>query len=131
MSIEDLRQIRNKNVAQQNELTYLEMKECADSFGRVSWLPEVLATHGHTKDSGILISLSDVPDQGGTLWIGSWLATNKTFYEFEVLTNREATKIIEVESWLEVAPEISAHEKGIGKTPACITLELLSEYGQS
>jgi len=85
--------------------------------------------HGHSKDSGILIRLSDVPDQEGTLWSGSWLATNNTFYEFEVLTNQESTIIIEVESWLEVNPEISAHKKGIGKTPAYIALELLSEHG--
>jgi len=131
MNIEDLRQIRNKNVAQQNELTYLEMKECAASFGKVLWLPEVLATYGHSKDSGILISLRDVPDQGGTLWIGSWLAINKTFHAFEVLTNRESTKTIEVDSWLEVEPEISGHKKGIGKTPAYIALELLLEYRKS
>jgi len=129
MSIEDLRKIRNKNVAQQNELTYLEMKECAASFDRISWILEALAMHGHSKDSGILIRLSDVPDQEGTLWSGSWLATNNTFYEFEVLTNQESTIIIEVESWLEVNPEISAHKKGIGKTPAYIALELLSEHG--
>jgi len=129
MSIEDLRQIRNKNVAQQNELTYLEMKKCAASLNEMRWLPEVLSNHGNDKDSGILISLSDVPEQEGTLWYGSWLAASKVFYEFEVLTNRESTNIIEVESWKEVSPEVSGHKKGIGKTPAYIALELLSEYG--
>lgn len=131
MRIEELRQIRNKNVAQQNELTCLEMKECADSLKDYPWVVSVLERYGQKGTNGILISLNDVPDQEGILWYASWLAINKRFYSFAVLTNREVTEIIDVESWEEISPEISAHKKGIGKTPAYIALELLLEYEES
>jgi len=131
MNIEDLRQIRNKNVAQQNELTYLEMKQCAESINDHPWIPALLERCGQSAKNGLLIRLSDVPDQEGALWYGSWLSSRRKFYDFEVLTSRDTSKIIEIESWEEVSPEINAHKKGIGKTPAYIALEVLLDLEKS
>jgi hypothetical protein len=127
MNIEELRKIRNKNVAQQNELAYLEMKQCMESLTAYPWISFVLEKHELSTDTGILISLSCVPDQAGMLWYGTWLSNSKKFYDFEVLTSTDSKKIIEIEGWKEVSPDISANKKGIGKTQACIALELLLE----
>ncbi len=131
MNIEDLRKIRNKNVAQQNELAYLEMKQCMESLTAHSWIRSVLEMNGVNSNEGILISLSDVPAQSGMLWFGTWLSIAKKFYDFEVLTNTDSSKSIEIEQWQEVNPEISPNKKGIGKTQAYIALELLSENSKS
>lgn len=131
MNIEDLRQIRNKNVAQQNELTYLEMKQCAESIEDHPWISTLLEMYGQCVKAGLLISLHDVPDQEGTLWYGSWISLRRKFYDFEALTSRDASRIINIESWTEVSPEISPYKKGIGKTPAYIALELLSDHEKS
>lgn len=126
MNIEELRQIKHKNVAQQNELMFLEMKRCSEAAVSISWLEDLLQQHGQSFHSGILVLLSSIPDQIGTLWYGTWLAGDQTFYEFVVATTQEEDRIIGVESWKESIPEVSVHKKGIGKTPAYIALELLS-----
>ncbi len=127
MNIEDLRRIRNKNVAQQNQLTYLEVKQCAESAFKYSWVSDVLENKGQSVSSGLLISLRSIPEQEGMLWYGTWLTITKEFYEFEVLTDRSARKVVDIESWKEVSPEVSGHKIGVGKTPAYIALELLYE----
>jgi|GEM_PF-1264966 len=111
MNIEELRKIRNKNVAQQNELTYLEMKQCMESLTNHSWIPFVLEKYELSAGAGILISLSNVPEQEGILWFGSWLSTIKNFYDFEVLTSTDSSNIIEVESWQEVTPRFVLTKK--------------------
>ncbi|AJQ97192.1 hypothetical protein [Gynuella sunshinyii] len=70
MKIDELQKIRNKNVAQQNELSYLEMRECSESLNSIEWISEVLEANGETVNSGILIRLSDTPEQGGLAWFG-------------------------------------------------------------
>jgi len=124
MNIEALRQIDNKTIAQQNELMFLEMKNCAEQASSISWLGTLLDGQGQTPDAGILILLSSIPDKAGTLWYGTWLAIDKTFYEFVVATSH--TGEMAVESWQSVTPEVSADRSGIGKTPAYIAIELLT-----
>lgn len=135
MKIEELRKIRNKNVQQQNQLKYLEMKECAGSFKTnpvgYPWLVELLSSKGKAIDSGLLIECHDVPEQFGTQWIGTWLSNDKRFYEFDVIADRSTNKLIEIDEWKEFNPEISANLKGIGKSSAYIALELLSEFVKS
>lgn len=109
MSIEDLCQVRNKNVAQQNELTYLEMKQCMESLTDHSWIASVLEKQEESVNEGILISLSDVPDQGGMLWYGTWLSKSQRFYEFEAPTSEDSAALIHIEYWQEVNPDIAAH----------------------
>ncbi|SIT03202.1 hypothetical protein [Neptunomonas antarctica] len=135
MNIHTLRNIRNRNVQQQNELMFLVMEEIANSFIQKGqpekWLDSVLEMKGFSKSSGILIEISDLPDQFGHWWSGSWLSNGKDFYDFEVLVNLNTNDVIDIELWNKVEPEILAHKKGIGKTPAFIALELLSKYGKS
>ncbi len=126
MNIEELRKLKNKSIAQQNALMFLEMKMCAQKAASIVWLGDLLARNGQQLNRGILILLSDIPDQAGTLWYGTWLADDQSFYEFVVATTRDGKQILDIESWVKATPEVSAHKKGIGKTPAYIALELLS-----
>jgi len=121
-------EIRNKNVAQQNELAYLEMKECSELIASFPWITEVLEANGESIENGILIRLSGTPEQGGMIWFGSWLTYSEKFYEFEVLIDSKSKQIVEIESWEELNPEINARKKGTGKTHGFIALELLAEY---
>lgn len=132
MNIEELRRIRNKNVQQQNELTFLEMKQEADSFRNkpdlFPWLIELLAKQSLTETEGLLVSCSSVPEQGGNQWMGTWLTTDKHFYEFDVMANYSTGKLLEVDSWEQVHPLVSEHCKGTGKSFGYLALELLAEY---
>ena len=132
MNIEELRRIRNKNVQQQNELKYLEMKQEAYSFQNkpeaFPWLIELLAKHTLSKENGLLISCSSVPEQGGNQWMGTWLTTSKHFYEFNIMADYSIGVLIEVDSWEEVHPLVSEHCKGTGKSFGYLALTLLAEY---
>ncbi len=127
MTIEELRKIKNRTAAQQNELTFLEMKACTNSASSFLWLQDLLSRQGCHQDEGILILLSDIPEKFGTLWYGTWLTAQKEFFEFVVATTRDDGQILKIESWEKVAPEVTANKEGFGKTPAYIALELLSE----
>ena len=129
MNIEELRKIKNKTIAQQNELMYLEMEACSERASKLSWLPDLLARFNCDEKCGILVLLSSIPDQVGTLWYGTWLSDDRSFYEFVVATSAQDGSILEVESWVRATPEVSTNKPGIGKTPAYIALELLSNKG--
>ncbi|OZG75460.1 hypothetical protein BTA51_03550 [Hahella sp. CCB-MM4] len=131
--IEGQRKIRNKNVQQQNLLSYLEMKVCAESFRKhpekLPWLVELLSVERLSVLGGLLIDCSDIPEQLGTQWIGTWLTFNECFYAFEIAAERSTGRLLEIDVWERITPEISIHSKGVGKSPGFIALSLLAEYG--
>lgn len=135
MDIEQLRQIRNKNVQQQNRLTYLEMEPEAESFRArpeiYPWLVATLSKHSLQPFDGLLVSCSSVPDQEGNQWIGVWLTSNQRFFEFEVMADRVSGELLEIDAWKETNPWVSAHRRGAGKTFGYLALQLLSEYEKS
>ncbi len=116
----------NSVITEQNERMFSEMKKCSENAASISWLPALLKMYGQETNGGLLILLSGIPNPLGHLWYGTWLAKDETFYEFVVATTREEGRIIDVESWVASAPEVSANKEGIGKTPAYIAIELLS-----
>lgn len=131
MNIEELKQIRNKNVQQQNMISYLEMKECAEGFrvefDKHPWLNELLTVKNQNIEGGILFECHDIFEQAGTEWNGTWLTNDKQFFEFTVIADRNTEKLIDVDEWERVTPRISEHCKGVGKSKAFIALELLDD----
>ncbi|MFL0803397.1 MAG: hypothetical protein K6L81_06740 [Agarilytica sp.] len=117
----------NSAITEQNDRMFLEMKKCSENAASISWLPTLLQMYDQDFNGGILILLSGIPNPLGHLWYGTWLANDKTFYEFVVATTREEGRIVDVESWVASAPEVSVNKDGVGKTPAYIALELLSK----
>ncbi|WP_444897041.1 hypothetical protein [Microbulbifer sp. SSSA005] len=132
MRKQELEKIKNKNVQQQNELTFLVMKETADAFvqsqDRYPWLLTLLEQKGLSPSCGILIEVSSLPEQAGNEWFGTWLTSNKSFFKFAVITDRQNREIIDIDEWLEYSPPINKHCPGIGKTDAFIAIELLEMY---
>lgn len=135
MNIEQLRSIRNKNVQQQNELRYLEIKEIAESFRgqpeSYPWLITLLSKHSLSPGDGLLVSCSSVPEQGGNQWMGTWLRSDEKFIDFEVMADYKTDALLEIDGWVEFIPAISKHCKGTGKSFGYLALQLLAEYGQS
>ncbi len=115
----------NTAITEQNERMFSEMKKCSESAASISWLPNLLQMYDQKFSEGLLILLSGIPNPLGHLWYGTWLAKDKTFYEFVVATTREEGRIVDVESWVTSTPEVSANKEGVGKTPAYIAIELL------
>ena len=134
MNTEELRRIRNKNVQQQNMLAYLEMEREAEHFRSQPqshpWLLAVLERFGQEPTGGLLLSCSSVPEQGGMQWMGTWLTSDKRFFEFDVMADYSSGELLEVDQWYEYQPTVSAHCKGIGKSHAYIALELLGKFGK-
>ncbi|MFL0801001.1 MAG: hypothetical protein K6L80_11160 [Agarilytica sp.] len=116
----------NNAITEQNERMFLEMKKCSENAASISWLPNLLQMYDQKFSEGLLILLSGIPNPLGHLWYGTWLANDKTFYEFVVATTRDEGRIVDVESWVTSTPEVSANKEGVGKTPAYIAIELLS-----
>ncbi|AFV00774.1 hypothetical protein [Simiduia agarivorans] len=135
MNIEQLRKIRNKNVQQQNELFYLEIKEIAKSFRSepesYPWLMTLLSMKDLNPNQGLLVSCSSVPEQGGNQWMGTWLTKSQVFIEFDVMADYQSGKLLEVDGWDVVNPAINAYNKGTGKSFGYLALQLLSEYEKS
>ena len=122
---------KNRSTQKQNQLTYLPMKCRADSQRNgeaYTWLEELLTLKGHRVADGILIRCSDIIEQGGTQWMGTWLTKQRVFYDFAVIVSRSSETLIEIERWEICTPIISAHCKGVGKSNAYLAIELLSEY---
>ena len=113
MNIEQLRSIRNKNVQQQNELMYLEIKEIADSFRNhpesYPWLITLLSKYSLLPTDGLLVSCSSVPEQGGNQWMGTWLTNDQRFIDFDVMADYKTSVLLEVDGWDEFSPVISEH----------------------
>jgi len=135
MNIEQLRSIRNKNVQQQNELMYLEIKEMAESFMNrqesYPWLLTLLSKYSLSPTDGMLVSCSSVPEQGGNQWMGTWLTFDRRFIDFDVMADYKTGVLLEVDGWDEFSPVISEHCKGTGKSFGYLALQLLGEYCKS
>ncbi|WP_428242712.1 hypothetical protein [Gynuella sp.] len=135
MNIEQLRSIRNKNIQQQNELMYLEIKELAESFRNhqegYPWLLTLLSKYSLHPNDGLLVSCASVPGQGGNQWMGTWLTCDRRFVDFDVMADYKTGILLEVGGWDEYSPVISEHCKGTGKSFGYLALQLLTEYGKS
>ncbi len=135
MNIEQLRSIRNKNVQQQNELMFLEIKEMAELFRNqpenYPWLITLLSKYSLLPTDGLLVSCSSVPEQSGNQWLGTWLTNDRRFIAFDVMADYKSGVLLEVDGWDEFSPVISEHCKGTGQSFGYLALQLLAEYGKS
>jgi hypothetical protein len=128
--------IGRRNVQQQNADTKARIRNVASSFRsdplRFSWLIEVLQANSLSPQEGILVSLSHMPDQGGELYDGLWLSSQRQFFELSVLMPRREASL-EVEEWRNVTVDtvVSAHQPGTGKSFGLLALEVLDEMQES
>ncbi|MFK8013472.1 MAG: hypothetical protein AB8B80_15645, partial [Marinicellaceae bacterium] len=64
----------------------------------------------------------------GNQWFATWLTYDKRFFDIDIMADYKTHQLIEIDGFCEVFPEISAHCKGTGKSPAYLALELLENY---
>ena len=109
-----------RNVQQQVALLRDEIErtsaslESADSS--VSWLAMVLASHGLSVGTGILVSLSHVPEQDGEFYTGLWLESPGSFWRFEITVPRKQGAAPIVETFERTSIPIVHRSPGKGAT---------------
>ena len=124
--------MKYKNVQQQNLFTFLKMKIVADNFRKqphsYPWLLDILAKKDIDVNTGILVSVSSIPEQYGNQWFAIWLTYDKRFFDIDIMADYKTHQLLEIDELCETFPEISAHCKGTGKSSAYLALELLERY---
>lgn len=124
--------IGRRSVQEQNQETQSQIRTIASRFRseplRFLWLIDILKSKRLSPERGILVSLRNVPDQGGTLNNGVWLTDQHRFIEFSVLLPHSGGEP-ELESWVDTTTEtiVKAHQPGTGKSFGLLALEVLSE----
>ena len=120
-----------RNVAQQNAETEAKIRAAAEMFAlrppQLSWLSAVLLSHGLPQNSGILVRLSEVPEQEGNLVSGMWLSQSEEFWEFEAVISRDSGKLLSTERFENTTSTVSVNQalRGKGKPFGRMAIEVL------
>jgi hypothetical protein len=120
------------SVQEQNQQAQIRMRAIASQFKRdtadFQWLIDILESNSETAQSGVLVSLKRVPDQGGNICDGVWLSADRRFVEFSVLLPYNGGPP-QLEFWNDVTDDIivNAHQPGTGKSFGFLALEILDE----
>jgi hypothetical protein len=92
---------KQRDVEQQNfeaKVKILRAMGVFDSHpGLKTWLRPALESEGVLIEAGILVALSELPDQGGNLFQGTWLTAERQFWSFAILVSRESNAVVEIE----------------------------------
>lgn len=89
---------------------------------------DILVQKDIDVELGILVSVNSTPEQYGNHWFATWLTYKKRFFNIEIMADYKTQKLLEIDGFIEDFPEITAHCKGVGKSPAYLALELLESY---
>ena len=122
-----------RDVEQQNAETKAKIRRAMELFhshaSLKSWLKPALDDKGTLTSTGILVALSELPDQGGNLFQGTWLTSDKQFWKFALLVSRESSAVVEIELLENVTTStvVSAHVPGTGKSFGHLAIEVLEE----
>lgn len=135
MDYQTLSTIKNKNVQQQNQLTFLEIRRTAKAIKQnpilYPWLIEVLSTKQLDINDGILIEYHEIPEQNGLQCMVTWLTNDKRFHYIDVVADYKNHELIDIEEFKEFYPEITAHNKGTGKSFGYLALNVLRSFMRS
>lgn len=127
-----------RNVQQQNELTFESMLKTAKYFREqgVSRGSEVFFAQQNIKldTSAIVFAQSDGHMMGFRFGFGGLIVTEQhQFYSFELEMNSTLSEVVFVHKFNEVTAEqnFSKNNKGTGKGIGALTLEVLAELNAS
>ena len=99
-----------RNVQRQNADTKAEIRRVADMFRckplSFTWLTSLLQKEGVNNKSGILVDLSETPEQEGILMSGLWLCGTGEFWEFAVMLSLSTRELIDVEEFRNVTASV-------------------------
>jgi hypothetical protein len=122
-----------RDVEQQNVEAKVKILRAMGAFdshpGLKAWLRPALESEGLLIEAGILVALSELPDQGGNLFQGTWLTAERQFWSFAILVSRESNAVIEIERLENVTTStvVSTHVPGTGRSFGHLAIEVLEE----
>lgn len=122
-----------RSVQQQNASVEAGIRAAAEKFSRgpaeFAWLHAILRANRLDADSGLLVRLTEIPDQGGQLVAGLWLTSGRRFIEFQVSLARASGELQVVERFLDVTSSMAVEsgQRGTGKSFGSIALKVLAE----
>ncbi|MFH7041754.1 hypothetical protein ABT392_05480 [Paucibacter sp. JuS9] len=122
-----------RSVQQQNASVEAGIRAAAEKFSQgaagFAWLHAILRANRMDADSGLLVRLTEIPDQGGQLVAGLWLTSARRFIEFQVSLSRESGELQEVERFLDVTSSMAVEsgQRGTGQSFGFLALKVLAE----
>jgi hypothetical protein len=122
-----------RNVAQQNAETKAEVRRVAEIFAsrpsHLAWLSALLLSRGLNPNSGILVGLSEIPEQEGNLFSGVWLSQSEEFWEFEAVLSRDSGELLSAERFENTTGLVQMKQvlKGRGKPFGQLAVEVLRD----
>ena len=121
--------MKQLNVGQQNMVLKGSIRQTAQRAVQKDWLRLLLATRDLSNETGILVSLTEIPEPGGNLLTGVWLTADQQFWQFRAKVSLAANELLCIEQLDDVTSSIatSAQTPGTGKSFGCLALEVLRE----
>jgi hypothetical protein len=121
--------MKQRNVGQQNMVLRDSIRQTAQRAVQKDWLRLLLATRDLSNETGILVSLTEIPEPGGNLLTGVWLTADQQFWQFRAKVSLAANELLCIEQLDDVTSSIatSAQTPGTGKSFGCLALEVLRE----
>jgi len=118
-----------RSVQQQNAATKAEIERVAAKGPLLPWLYAVLRSHQLEPTSGLLVRLSETPEQEGNLFYGLWLSERTEFWEFVVVVSRTSEELVAVERFTNATASYPAmpHVRGTGSSFGYLARQVLHE----
>jgi|SRR6185437_12394128 len=120
-----------RNVQQQNANSKAKIQRVAEAYKRdttsYAWLCAVLQSKGLDEKSGVLVRLSETPEQEGRLMSGIWLTRSREFWEFAIMLAYAGQDVIEIEEFRNVTESVPVTDSapGTGKSFGYLAYQVL------
>lgn len=120
---------KQRSVQQQNAAAKAEIERVVAKGTSLPWLYAVLRSHQLEPSSGLLVRLSEIPEQEGNLLSGVWLSERLEFWEFVVVVSRESAELVVVERFENASASypVTSHLRGTGSSFGYLACQVLRE----
>jgi hypothetical protein len=120
---------RQRSVQQQNAAAKAEIERVGVKGASLPWLYAVLRSRQLEPRSGLLVRLSETPEQEGNLFSGVWLSERLEFWEFAVVISRASEELVGVERFTNATASYAAtpHTRGTGSSFGHLACQVLCE----
>jgi hypothetical protein len=120
---------RQRSVQQQNAAAKAEIERVAAKGVSLPWLYAVLRSHQLEPRSGLLVRLSETPEQEGNLFSGVWLSERSEFWEFAVVISRASEELVGVERFTNATASypVAPRVQGTGSSFGHLACQVLRE----
>lgn len=121
--------VKPQSVEQQNAESLTEIQRTVRAFKLPpAWLDSLLDSNGLKAADGLLVKLTDIPEQGGGSWLkGVWLTNSLSFWEFELVASNWRGELKSVEEFKDVTATTAVEpgQPGTGKSFGWLAYEAL------